>query len=94
MTIGYLEVQLRIPGCHSLKEKRSVLKKTLNLIRTGHNVGVAEIDGMNTWQKTVLGIVTVYNDRQIVEQVFYKVIEDLEAKRDIEVVDYSMQMLH
>ncbi|GAB4312324.1 MAG: DUF503 family protein [Candidatus Sumerlaeia bacterium] len=94
MTIGFLQVQLRLPGCHSLKEKRSILKRTLNLIRTQHNVSAAEIDGQNAWQDAVLGVVTIYNDRQIVEQVFYQVIRWLETRRDVEVVNYSMQMMH
>ena len=93
MTIGYMEVEVRIPACQSLKQKRSVVKKTVHRLRDRHNISLAEIDGANLWQKTIFGIVSIYSDRQLVEKTFYQVIDELQAKHDIEVIDYSMQML-
>ena len=40
--VGILRVRIRIPLCHSLKEKRGVLRGLENHIRKKFNVSVAE----------------------------------------------------
>ena len=92
MTIGYLEIELHIPTCHSLKEKRGVIKKHLHHIRTQYNVSAVELDGHDLWQKTILGIVSVSNNQEIVEKVFYKLINSMKIKDDINVINYHMEM--
>ena len=49
--LSHNEVLLRLPACQSLKDKRSVGKKTIAAIRNRRNISVAEIDGSNLWQK-------------------------------------------
>ncbi len=59
--LGYLALHLSIPGCKSLKEKRSRLKPLLTRLRKEFNISVAEMDLHDVWQSTVIGCAVVSN---------------------------------
>ncbi|RKY38112.1 MAG: hypothetical protein DRP72_02450 [Candidatus Omnitrophota bacterium] len=42
MFIGYLKVDIYIPYCHSLKEKRQIIARIKERLRNKFNVSVAE----------------------------------------------------
>jgi hypothetical protein len=68
LTIGLLTLQLQIEAAHSLKDKRHVVRGLKDRLRNRFNVSVAEVDGQNTWQRSVVAVVTVSGDRQRVEE--------------------------
>ena len=59
--LGLLTLHLHIPGCKSLKEKRSRLKPLLTRLHKEFNISVAEIDLNDIWQNTVIGCAVVSN---------------------------------
>jgi uncharacterized protein len=63
MTIGLLTLHLLLPGCTSLKEKRSRIKPVLARLHREFNVSTAELDLLDKWQESVLACVMVSNDR-------------------------------
>lgn len=79
LTIGLLTLQLQIEAAHSLKEKRHVVRGLKDRLRNRFNVSVAEVDGQDTWQRSVIAVVTVSGDRQRVEEQLAKI--DAEAAR-------------
>ena len=68
-TIGVLTLELHIEHSHSLKDKRHVVRSLKDRLRSKFNVATAEIDGQDSWQRAVVGIVTVSGDRSRVEQL-------------------------
>jgi len=54
-----LEVDLHLPACHSLKEKRSVIRPILDGARNRFGVASAEVDAQDRHQRAVLGFATV-----------------------------------
>lgn len=68
MTIGLLTLELHIRHSHSLKEKRQVLRSLKERLRKRFNVSIAELDFQDTWQRSVIGVVTVSGSRGQVEQ--------------------------
>jgi len=68
LTIGLLTLQLQIEAAHSLKDKRHVVRGLKDRLRNRFNVSVAEVDGQDTWQRSVVAVVTVSGDRQRVEE--------------------------
>lgn len=62
-TIGILTLHIHVEESHSLKEKRHVVKSLKDRLRAHFNVSVAEIDGLDSWQHSVVAAVTVSNDR-------------------------------
>lgn len=62
MSIGYLHLKIHLPGCHSLKEKRSRIKPILARVRREFNVAAAEVDHQDIWQTATIGMVTLSTD--------------------------------
>lgn len=59
MSIGLLVLHLHLPGCTSLKEKRSRIKPLIARLHREFNISVSEIDQQDSWQQTVIACVMV-----------------------------------
>ena len=66
---------MRVEDSHSLKDKRHVVKSLKDRLRSRFNVAVAEIDGQDTWQWSVIAAVTVSPSRGYCEQTL-QLVED------------------
>jgi len=71
--IGVLTLEIHVEDSHSLKDKRHVVKSLKDRLRDRFNVAVAEIDGLDSWQRAVVAAVTVSSDRVRAEQVLQAV---------------------
>lgn len=67
--IGILTLEILVEHSHSLKEKRHVVKSLKDRLRERFNVSVAEIDYLDSWQHSMIAVVTVSSDRVRAEQV-------------------------
>ena len=68
-----MTLEIHIEDSHSLKDKRHVVKSLKDRLRERFNVSVAEIDGLDSWQNSVIAAVTVSNGRVHAEQVLQAV---------------------
>jgi len=59
MHAAALQVDLRIPDAHSLKEKRGRVKPVVAELKKRFGVSVAEVDHQDLWQRATLGIAVV-----------------------------------
>jgi uncharacterized protein YlxP (DUF503 family) len=50
---------LHLPACHSLKEKRAVIKPILEGCRRRYAVAAAEVGAQDKWQRAELGMAAV-----------------------------------
>lgn len=82
--IVYAEVECFIYNSHSLKDKRSVIKKIIHKLRHEFNVSVAEIDYQSLWQRTKFGIVTVSNDVTHAEKVMQNIMKTIDQYSEVE----------
>jgi uncharacterized protein YlxP (DUF503 family) len=76
MAVGLLTLELHIAQAQSLKDKRQVLRSLKDRLRAQFNVAVAELDFEDTWQRSVIGVVTLANEEQHVEEVLQKVLAE------------------
>ena len=67
MIVGICSIELRLAENHDLKGKRRVLKSIKDRVRGRFNVSIAEIDGLDAWQRATLGVSCVGKDRDQVE---------------------------
>lgn len=93
MTIGVLEVALRITQSHSLKEKRMVLKSLKDRLRNNFNISVSETDAQNKWQVARLCIVTVNLDKKYVNSLLSKIVEFIQRFGRVELFDYQIELI-
>ena len=94
MVVGVLRLTLYIHGAASLKDKRQVLRKVTDRLRSRFNVSVAEVGDNDVWQRAVVGIVAVANDHSFVNEVLDKCARDAGAiaeivNREMEIETYS-----
>ena len=92
MFIGSCSVDLHIPESLSLKNKRQIIKGVKDRLRNKFNISVAEVDGNDLWQRAVLGLSLVANDKKFANQVLSQVIEQLRRERGVVVLDYKMEI--
>ena len=94
MSVGVLVLELSIPGCGSLKEKRGRLKPLLARLHKEFNVSAAEVDRLDVWQSAVIAVAVVSNSNKHTQQVLQKITTWVEREwRDLEVVDDHIEML-
>ena len=93
MNVGILQLQLLIPGSHSLKEKRGVIRSLKDRSKRKFNVAIAEVDEQDHWQIAVLGIVTVGVDAHYCERVLRSFISFAEEYRDADIGDYQLEVI-
>jgi len=74
MTVGIARITLFVPESHSLKEKRVVLRRVKDRVRNKFNVAIAEVDENDVWQRGVLGLALLGNDRRFVESALDEVV--------------------
>jgi uncharacterized protein len=75
MPVGLLTLELHIPDAQSLKDKRQVLRSLKDKLRREFNVAVAELEHNDTWQRSVVGVVTLSNEEKHVKEVLQKVLD-------------------
>ncbi|MCU9612063.1 DUF503 family protein [Caldibacillus lycopersici] len=78
------EVECIIYDAHSLKQKRSVLKRIITRIQQRFNLAIAEIDHQDVWQRTKLAIVTVSSSKIIAEKELQQAFELIDSFPEIE----------
>jgi uncharacterized protein YlxP (DUF503 family) len=93
MHIAFLQVKLHLPGSHSLKDKRSVLKRLISRVRAQHNIAIAEIGDHDAWQSAQVGLVTINNVREDTDQILQRVIREIGHFNDCELADYHIEKL-
>jgi uncharacterized protein len=86
MLVAALQLDLRIPGCGSLKEKRHVVKTLSNAIRSTFDVAVAETGYHDQWQRTELGVAAVGAHGYHLRKVLHGVERFVDRWNEVEVI--------
>ncbi len=93
MTVGSCRVELRIPGSDSLKAKRRVVKSLKERVQNRFHVAIAEVDRLDDWQRSTLGVACVSNDSRLADATLSKVVSWIETSGDVLVVDYEIDLV-
>lgn len=80
MIVGLLNIHLQLPGCTSLKEKRSLIKPLLTRLHREFNISTAEIGLNDRWQEAVICCAMVSNDSKHAEKALQTVLLFVEQR--------------
>lgn len=94
MIVGVLKVTLLLPENHSLKGKRSVIKRVQARVADHFNIAVAECDHQDLWQSSVLGFAVVGSSEAIVQATLQKVIEFIDGMGLAELAGSNSEIIH
>lgn len=92
MVIGVRTIELHIPGCRSLKEKRFVIKSLRDRLRARLNVSVAEVNHQNLWQRSTIAVAAINQSRAYVSTILEKVLDIVENCRGVIIIDVSTEV--
>lgn len=59
MFVAAVRFELYIPDCHTLKQKRSVVRPMVDGLRRRHGVASAEVGQLDKWQRADIGVAVV-----------------------------------
>lgn len=94
MVVGVCQINLVIPGVHSLKEKRHVLKSLTTRVKGNFNVSVAEVGDNDTWQSAIIGIAVIGNDGGFVNSTLDNVIDYIEKIQSVGIVSQEIEIMN
>ena len=82
-----MHFDLHLPACHSLKEKRAVIKPILDGCRRRYAVAAAEVGSHDKWQRAELGMAAIAATPGHVEEVLDAVERFVWSFPEVEVVE-------
>lgn len=86
----YASVQtwiLHLEGCHSLKDKRSILQSLKAELRRKLNLSVAEVGAQDLWQRAELACAAVGSERRVVEEMLRTADAIVERADGVRIID-------
>lgn len=92
-TVLFIKVDLHIPYAHSLKQKRQPVKSLKQRLQNRFNASVSEIDALDDWQRSVIGIVMIANDKIYLEQQANKIEQIIIDEVDMELIGFTREFL-
>jgi uncharacterized protein len=91
MIVAIQTWDLHLPGCHSLKEKRGLLKPLTSGLRRSLNVSVAETGHQDLWQRAEIACAVVGTARPVVEEVLRAADRVVEGADGVRIVDTATE---
>ncbi|HEY7983822.1 MAG TPA: DUF503 domain-containing protein [Ktedonobacterales bacterium] len=93
MIVGACQLRLHLPQCHSLKDKRQIVKSVLARLRGTFEVAAAEVADQEAWQLATLGLVYAGNAAAHVEDVLNHAVRYVEESRpDCAITDVRFEI--
>jgi uncharacterized protein YlxP (DUF503 family) len=93
MAVGLLTLELHIADAQSLKDKRQVVRSLKERLRGKFNVAVAELDFQDSWQRSIIGVVTLANEERFVQEVLQKVLQEADEVLGSFLINQAVDLL-
>ena len=91
--ISLLTIELIIPWARSLKDKRAAVRGLKDRLRSRFNASVAEVGYQDKWQRAVIAVCMLGNDRRQLESDMARVRKLCEEAQDVQIADMQQQWL-
>jgi uncharacterized protein len=82
MFVGVLKLTFHIPHARSLKDKRRVVQKVRDRVRSRFDVSIAEVAAQDLHQRAVFGICVISSDGAVCDSVLEQVARAVENLGD------------
>jgi len=78
VTIALLTLEIHIPHAQSLKDKRMVIRRIKDRLRSKFNVAVSETDHQDLRQRATISVATVGSDEEYTRKTLQLSLEESE----------------
>ena len=93
MFVGVLRLTFHIPHARSLKDKRRVVSKLRDRVRSRFDVSIAEVGAQDLHQRAVFGVSVVSGDAAVCDAVLEKVAHEAETAGDAVLTDRQTELV-
>jgi uncharacterized protein YlxP (DUF503 family) len=94
MHVAVVTIELYLPGCNSLKEKRSKLKPLLMRLQREFNISTAELEHNDLHRSAGIACAVVGNNDRHLQRTLETIPRWIEQNRpDLQVVDHQIILL-
>ncbi|MCA1833088.1 MAG: DUF503 domain-containing protein [Actinomycetota bacterium] len=93
MFVGVARFELRLPDCASLKDKRSVLRRLISLIRQKFNVSAGEVDHLDLWQRSTVAVSLISDTQFHARRVLQEIERHVETHPGVELLDTATDFI-
>jgi uncharacterized protein YlxP (DUF503 family) len=91
VTVGIARLTYFLPASHSLKEKRMVVRRIKDRTKQKFNVSIAEVDENDLWQRALIAVALVGNERRFVETALDEVVRFMREQAEVTNVEREIQ---
>jgi uncharacterized protein len=91
VTVGIARLTYFLSASHSLKDKRMVVRRVKDRTRQKFNVSIAEVEDNDLWQRAVIGVALVGNQRRFVESALDEVVRFMREQGEVTNVEREIQ---
>lgn len=92
MVVGVLKIKLILPANHTLKGKRSVLRRIQAKVSNKFNISVTECGNQDLWQSAVLGFGIVGSNARVIDATMQHVLAFVDDMKLAEVYDSDVEL--
>jgi uncharacterized protein YlxP (DUF503 family) len=93
MIVGVLRLTFHIPHARSLKDKRRVVQKLRDRVRSRFDVSIAEVGAQNLHQRAVFGVSVVSGDSAVCDSVLEQVARAAQSVGDAVLTDRATELV-
>lgn len=94
MVVGVLRLTFALHGVRSLKEKRRVLARLRDRIRSRFNVAWSEVGDQDELQRAEIGVAAISGDARYLDGQLNRVVDEVEGAHVAELVHREMELVH
>lgn len=87
MIVCSCEIEILIYESNSLKEKRHVIKSIIERIKSKFNASVAEVEYNELWNRSIIGVAVVSNNRNLCDASISKIISFVDNDERVEILN-------
>ncbi|HXF83391.1 MAG TPA: DUF503 domain-containing protein [bacterium] len=92
MVVAVLRVELSLPGSHSLKDKRRVVKSLLDRLHNEFNVSAAEVAYQENHRHAALAVGCVSGQAAHANAVLSRVLDVVQREAELVITGVEMEM--
>jgi uncharacterized protein len=85
--VAALRFELFLPDCHTLKQKRSIVRPIVDGLRRRYHVASAEVGRLDKWQRAEIGVAVVAGTEAHVLDVLGEVERFVWSFPEVQVLD-------
>jgi hypothetical protein len=91
--VGVLRLTFHIPHARTLKDKRRVVQKFRDRIRSRFDVSIAEVEAQDLHQRAVFGVSVVSGEAKVCDSVLEQVAHAAEMQEDALLTDRATEVI-